>query len=228
MHNRNATRDLLLVFSASCVLTLALWPRGESRQVFEIETSQGNWESRSIALSDPIVQGIERQLAETQRLAHSPEVAVAAWKQELSSHYQKNPTITTDGEPASQTDVFATATTASISDEVVTASYESSESAKNLAAVTAITPGAPPGPAAMPSSPIPVRLREIAEPTRPQFAFHVAFLVGILMACIYKHWDTRYPKIAKQKKQPVAVRLRQYSLASLASLAGFAALLLVI
>ncbi|TWU02750.1 hypothetical protein [Stieleria varia] len=228
MKDRFAVRDLLLVFSASCVLTLALWPRSPARQIVHLETSSGHWETRSLATNDPRLELIGTALLAKELQSNSPDVAVATWRRELDSFYRANPPRDANGS------VDTVAATASISDDVVIASYEAAVSETTLSPAAVSSPIVEPSTQSAPfasentnSSGIAVQLGETIPRSLPQFAFHAAFLVGVLMASGYKHWTMKIPAVPKRRRQPVAVRIRQYSLASLASLGGFACILLV-
>ena len=133
--------DYLLVFAASCVITVAIWPRQEARQIFRLQSSDGQWKTRSLALNDPVLQSIENQIDAAAEFQDSPQFAVQNWQSELADFYRKNPvekesfeSISTDDQTAvGDSNAADRATTASISDEIVTASYE-----KNSASATSL------------------------------------------------------------------------------------------
>lgn len=229
MKIRPAVIDYLLVFAASCVITVTIWPRGEARQILSLQTSDGQWQTRSLAISDPNLQLIDAKLKAIDAHNRSPEVAVAAWKEELLEFYQ-NSEAEDSSNNASQTKDSTkdddAVTTASISDDVVTASYEEVDARE--AEANAITRTSLQVPAAeIPKSEFPVELMGTIPPQKPSIAYQMAFLIGVLMACVYKHWLGLAPDQPGGAKPSLRAQIRRYSLASTVSLSLLAALLLI-
>ena len=256
--DRFATLDLLLVFSASCVIALAVWPRGSERRQFTLETKTGDHVVRSLPCDGALMQKIERRVEAIVRYNKSPAVALVAWNQELKNFYQAHPAKSRccdNKESCEQESCSAEPceekcddgndqptelppTTASISDEIITASFDGSsdksanptnvETAGHFSELEKDSSNVVQAQATLPTIALPIVLGKTATPGKPSFAFHFALMIGVLFACGYKFWHARTPHVRGTKNQPVSVKMRQYTLISGTCLAIFAAILMTL
>lgn len=212
MKDRSTLIDLALAFAATFVITLALWPQTTPRQVVRCNTTEAGWKTYSIPIDDPSLDELKEKIHRWKTPEISSTYAAAKWQKEVAEFYEncKPCNADSDQEPCCEPTKEHAPTTASISDTVITASYEmpieSDHSADHSAVQTvAYLEAASPSDANYwatvrasaeasikaaeeRSMNVPVVFEKITSAGWPQLAFHFAFLFGIAAACGYMHW----------------------------------------
>ena len=84
---RMAIRDFLLVFTATLVIALSLWPGARARQTVDLSSPQGVSQRYSLALDDPRLEKLRRDLDGWSRGSPHTALAVAKWQAELADYY---------------------------------------------------------------------------------------------------------------------------------------------
>ncbi|QDV82756.1 hypothetical protein [Stieleria magnilauensis] len=239
MRDRSNIVDLALAFAATFVITLAVWPRDAPRQIVRCHLTDHGWKTYSIAIDDPSLDELKRKVRTWSKPESHPEYVTAKWQKEVAEFYEKSqPARTQDGavpRPVKRAD--RRPMTATISDTVTTASYETeidepADVIQQAAYAEPIEPIAE-QPETSPtdakywstvkasavasmeaveerSANVPVVFEKVAPASWPQLAFHFAFLLGIAAACGYMHWLRHAPLRtgASFGEQPVGVLAR--------------------
>lgn len=144
MKDRSTLIDLTLAFAAVFVITLALWPRSEPRQVIRLREENGEWATYSLPANDPNLEPLQEKVRRLTEIESDPAYTAAKWQLDLVSHYEKSrqhesggesdqPSAELSEEPIDEATVAlmhlddANSTTAKISDSVATVSFEQPE-----------------------------------------------------------------------------------------------------
>jgi hypothetical protein len=240
MRDRSTTIDLILAFAATSVITLAFWPKTTPRQIVRCNTAQHGWKTYSIAVDDPTLAELKKKVYQWSTPEMDPRYATSKWQKETAEFYQSGQPC--DEENSSDCDGSEqeadAPTTATLSDTVATASYETTldqnrdavQPAAYYATSSDLTGGQE---ATSPSdnhywatvkasaeasiqsvesrsTDVPIVFDRIVLLGWPQLAFHCAFLFGIAAACGYMHW-LRYTPIRTRTSlshQPFSVLAR--------------------
>jgi len=152
MNDRSHLLDLVLVFAATFVITLAFWPRSTPRQILRCQTSDGQWRTFSIAAGDPRLKQLRMDLEQYQTLESDREYVLAKWQKELAEFYLGTPAVDRNASAAARVtrrsdDSIKLARPATapatvvLSDNVATASFDESDpgSSRDVAQVSAET-----------------------------------------------------------------------------------------
>ncbi|MEL7338231.1 MAG: hypothetical protein AAFN70_18720 [Planctomycetota bacterium] len=226
MKDRATLVDLGLAFAAVFVTTLAIWPRTEESQLVRYHLGDDQWETYRIATSDPTLRSLQTKVERIQTPEAYPSYAAAKWRKSLAEFYTQTPT------------------TASLSDQVATASFEVAPEKEQTASVDQADFTVSEANVASPSDTnywesvkssaeqsmaavehraaiTPIVFGDVVSPTWPTHAFHFAFLLGIGAACGYMHWRRTVPVLpnASLSDQPVPVLARMGTFAGLIAFA---------
>ena len=236
MRDRSTLIDLGLVFAATFVITLAMWPQATPRQVVRCNTPELGWKTYSIAINDPSLDALKKKVHRWKTPEFHPQYVTAKWQKETAEFYEKSIPCAgaEEGECSEPTRDDQAPTTATLSDTVATASYEMPLQPEPQAVQSAgYIEATVDDEAASPSDAnywsnvkasaeasmevveartanVPVVFEGVARSGWPQLAFHFAFLFGIAAACGYMHWQKLAPTRRETTfhDQPVAVLAR--------------------
>ncbi|OYP34460.1 hypothetical protein [Rhodopirellula sp. MGV] len=148
MKDRPQLLDQLLVFSATFVVVLGLWPAQAKRQVLhcqtgvDAESNTQQWTTYSIPVDHPSLAKLKESVERWQTPENDPVYVTAKWRKQVAEFYEKSSPCKSDSlnaedcvgtnveddaeqhTPKSRRRSHSGPTTASISDSVITASYE--------------------------------------------------------------------------------------------------------
>nr|WP_201723869.1 hypothetical protein [Rhodopirellula sp. SM50] len=225
MRDRSNIVDLALAFAATFVITLAVWPRESPRQIVRCHLTDQGWKTYSIAIDDPSLDELKRKVRTWSMPESHPEYVTAKWQKEVAEFYEKSQPARAqnDSVPRPVKRADRRPMTATISDTVTTASYETeigdptdviqqAAYAEPIESIDAIAEQPETSPvdakywstvkasavASMEavqqrSANVPVVFEQVTPASWPQLAFHFAFLLGIAAACGYMHWLRHAP-----------------------------------
>ncbi|QEF99727.1 hypothetical protein Mal15_37930 [Stieleria maiorica] len=126
MRDRSNIVDLVLAFAATFVITLALWPRDAPRQIVRCNTADQGWKTYSIAINDPSLDDLKQKLRRWATPESHPAYVTAKWQKEVAEFYENSQPAAAEAKPIPRPVKRASRSpmTATISDTVTTASYE--------------------------------------------------------------------------------------------------------
>jgi len=90
MKDRSVQVDLMLVFAATFVITLAFWPRQQPRQVLHCRAETSQWKTYSIPAADPSLVKIESLLYRWRTPEFDRRYVTAKWQLEVAKFYQQS------------------------------------------------------------------------------------------------------------------------------------------
>lgn len=136
MRDRSTHVDLALAFAATFVITLALWPRTTPRQIVRCNSAESGWKTYSIDVDDPSLAKLKQQIDQWKTPESHPAYVTAKWQKEVAEFYENckpcEPSVApSSGAPAkeAQRRSLTVPLTATISDTVIIASYETNDQA---------------------------------------------------------------------------------------------------
>ncbi len=148
MRDRFKTVDLALAFAAAFVITLAVWPKSSPRQIVRCYFADGGWETYSLDVNDPTLGTLKEKVKQWTTPESYPEYVTAKWQKEVAEFYDNGnpypaqraglaaPKLSPPARSTPSQSVERSSAgghlddgpaTATISDTVMTASYETFE-----------------------------------------------------------------------------------------------------
>ncbi|MCC9601522.1 hypothetical protein LOC67_13275 [Stieleria sp. JC731] len=142
MKDRSQLLDQLLVFSATFVIVLGMWPAQAKRQVLHcltgIDADTGNqkWTTYSMPVDHPSLPELKQSIENWQVPENDPVYVTAKWRRQVADFYEKSSVRSQASLPQTDSDKnvkirsgrnakpSSGPTTASISDSVMTVSFE--------------------------------------------------------------------------------------------------------
>ncbi len=141
MKDRSVQVDLMLVFAATFVITLAFWPQGTARQVLHCRAAGGDWKTYSIPEADPSLVKIRSLLYRWRTPEFDRRYVTAKWQLELAKFYQQSAVESGAAESAAQRQPprQTAAAVFQLSDSVDTVSFDRPPAAGGEAAASTAT-----------------------------------------------------------------------------------------
>ncbi|MCO8123024.1 hypothetical protein NHH03_14845 [Stieleria sp. TO1_6] len=125
MKDRSKLIDLALVFAATFVIALAVWPKTTPRLVVRCNTVDKGWQTYSIAVDDPSLNELQQKVHRWNVPESDPQYVTAKWQKELAEFYQQCEQPRADNPDVDAPSAAAnTPATATLSDSVTTASFD--------------------------------------------------------------------------------------------------------